>query len=139
MGGTVENLTHKLAIQTMPDMNFASQSLIDSLTDRLLHEVTPKPNGIFVTSDVIVPTIYRALERNGVRPGKDIEIVSCNNEKSYLLPLHPMPAEIDIQADLIGQEAVERLLWRIDHPRATRVSLVLEPRLVTSQEADHRI
>ena len=130
MGGSVANLTHKDAIRVLPDMNLAAQDVVDSLTHRLLNDVSPRPKGIFVTSDVIVPAVYRSLERNGVAPGKDITIVSCNNEKSYLIPLHPQPAEIDIQAEVIGQQAVERLLWRMEHPDSPRLTLIIEPSLL---------
>ncbi|MEI6169326.1 MAG: hypothetical protein WCS52_19255 [bacterium] len=46
------------------------------------------------------------------------------------LPPPPFPA-IDIHVEQVGR-TVEQLLWRIDHPRDPRVTVALEPTLVSS-------
>jgi len=133
LGGSVMNLTQTDAIRVMSDMNAADQNVIDSLVDKML-DGGEKPKGLFVTSDVITPAVYQSLARRGIKPGQDIAVVSCNNEKPYLLPLHPRPAVVDIQAETIGRQAIERLLWRIDHPNAPRMTLVMEPKLLLPDE-----
>lgn len=131
MGGTVRNLTSdKILLEVLEDSNAPKQAVVRALVDQLLQGGPDKPKGVFVTADLLAPVLYRELERRGVAPGKDIKVVSCNNEKPYLLPLHPAPAVIDLQAELIGQQAVERLLWRIGHPSSPYLSLIMEPTLV---------
>lgn len=132
-GGRTVNLTRADIIQAGPETNATAKEVIDRLIDLLFSGSESKPDGIFVMSDLITPAVYRAIERHGIMPGRDIPIVSCNNEKPYLHPLHPKPAVVDLQAEMIGQQAVERLLWRIENPRAPRVTLLLEPLLISPE------
>ena len=75
-----------------------------------------RPTGIFVADDMQVAIIQPALQRAGVKfgPGQ-VEVISCNNERPYLMGLSPMPAEVDIRVEAIGFRGVERLLWRMSH------------------------
>lgn len=91
---------------------------------------TPRPTGLFVTADMAAPPVYLQLLQNGVQPGKEMEIVSCNNESSLLNGLEPRPAVVDIHAREVGQRAMERLLWRIDNPRASAADILIHPTLV---------
>jgi LacI family transcriptional regulator len=134
LGGTVVNLLSDEIIRVLPDSNAPVQEIVSALVGQLLQS-SPKPEGIFITSDVITPAVYRELERRGIAPGKDIVIVSCNNEKPYLASLNPKSAVVDIQAEAIGSQAVERLLWRIEHPTAPKATLLMEPILVRAPEA----
>ncbi len=130
LGCSYTDLTHNEIIRNLPNTNVADKNVVRALVQRLVNEVSPKPEGIFVMSDVITPVVYQELERQGVMPGKDITVVSCNNEKPYLAPLHPQPAVIDIRAEAIGQQAVERLFWRIENPDAPKMTLIIEPNLI---------
>lgn len=131
-GGSVSDLTHPDMIRVLPDANSANQELVRAGVEQLIR-LSPRPSGMFVTSDVITPATYHELERRGISPMKDIHIVTCNNEKPYLQSLYPKPAVIDIQADLIGQQAVERLLWRMENPESPHMTLMLEPVLLNSE------
>jgi hypothetical protein len=69
------------------------------------------------------------LQRGGIEigPGK-VEVVSCNNEKPYLVGLDPTPTEIDIRASSIGLRGVEQLVWRLEHPNVPeRIVQTIEP------------
>lgn len=89
--------------------------------------VRPRPTAAFVAGDMLLPPLYMALLEKGLRPGRDLEIVGCNCELPFLAGLHPRPVSVDIHAKLIGERAVEQLLWRIDHPRAPQVVQLLTP------------
>lgn len=102
------------------------------LVDRVL-ALPRQPSALFVTADTLVACLYHELQARGVRPGADIEIISCNNERPLLASLHPRPVTIDIHAESIGRRAVEQLLWRIGHPDAPRVTVALEPTLVNGE------
>jgi LacI family transcriptional regulator len=91
----------------------------------------PKPiDGLFITADMLAPPTYRALKTLGIKPGKDVVIITCNNERPYLTDLAPQPAIIDIHAELIGAEAVKLLGWRRAHPDEPRRTLMIEPTLI---------
>lgn len=100
-----------------------------ALLDRLLAR-RPRPTGLFLPADMLTNAAYPLLYERGVVPGRDIEIVSCNNEELLLANLHPRPAVVDIQAELVGRRAVEQLLWRLDQPTAGRVKILIEPALL---------
>lgn len=92
----------------------------------------PKPiDGMFITADLLAPAAYRALAKLGIKPGRDVAIVTCNNERPYLADLDPQPAVIDIHAELIGAEAVKLLDWRRSHPDEPRRTLMIEPTLIS--------
>ena len=88
------------------------------------------PDGIFVYSDQATASFYGLLAEQGIRPGRDIEVVSCNAEEMFLSPLKPRPATIDICSAEIGSRAVDALLWRMENREASPVSLLIRPKLV---------
>jgi DNA-binding LacI/PurR family transcriptional regulator len=107
-------------------------SLAESLVDRLV-QIQPVPTGLFIAEDRLVPLVDAALTRRGLRvgPGRDVEFVSCNNERPYLMGLNCIPATIDIRAESIGRRGVEQLVWRLRHPGVSeRMRAMIEPALV---------
>jgi LacI family transcriptional regulator len=92
----------------------------EELVERLI-QLPSRPTGLFVADDVQVAVLQPAIQRagveiaTGVAPGA-VEIISCNNERPYLIGLSPKPAEIDIHVQAVGHRGVERLLWRINNP-----------------------
>jgi DNA-binding LacI/PurR family transcriptional regulator len=103
------------------------------LWDGLL-AASPRATGVFVPYDIMTALSYRQLHLRGVTPGKDLEFVSCNNQRSALAGLNPRPATIDIGSEAMGRYAVEQLLWRIRHPEENiRAQVVVEPMLVPGE------
>lgn len=72
-----------------------------------------KPTGMFVCYDSLTAKLYPILNKTGVKPGRDVEIVTCNNEESYLTGLDPVPLSINLQPEKIGRSAVEQLRRRV--------------------------
>ena len=84
--------------------------------ERLVEEwsaSSPRPSGIFVPVDRVTLFVHRHLERRGICVGKDVEIVSCDNERELLSLMRPPPLSIDLNREMIARLAVERLLWRM--------------------------
>ena len=79
-----------------------------------------------------VAIIQPALQRAGVKIGPgEVEIISCNNERPYLIGLSPKPAEIDIRVEAIGMRGVERLLWRMrNKDTAERIVTAVDPGVI---------
>lgn len=100
----------------------------DELVQRFL-KLDPRPTGLFVADDIQVAIVQPALQRAGVAIGPgEVEIISCNNERPYLIGLSPKPAEIDIRVEAIGFRGVERLLWRLNNRDVPeRILTALEP------------
>jgi LacI family transcriptional regulator len=74
---------------------------------------SPRPTGIFVPVDRVTLFVQRHMERRGITPGKEVEIISCDNEKELLSLMHSPPPSIDLNRTMIARLAVERLLWRM--------------------------
>ncbi|TWT34667.1 LacI family DNA-binding transcriptional regulator [Blastopirellula retiformator] len=91
-----------------------------------------RPIGLFAPDDQITAAIYRQLHRAKIEIGREINVVSCNNEEPYLAGLHPRPATIDLAPELTGRRAVEQLLWSMRRPDDTdrRMELIVEPILI---------
>ncbi len=86
--------------------------------------------GIFCASDSLTAVIYPLLRKMGIDIGKDVELISCNNERSILAGLDPLPLSIDICPEEIGRRAVEQLRWRVVNPYDTSRHIIeVEPML----------
>lgn len=88
------------------------------------------PSAIFLPADAFAVPVYSLLMQKGYTAGKDFEVVSVNNEASLLDGLHPRPATVDIQSYEMGRAAVQRLLWRKEHPDEPRLTLTIDPMLI---------
>ncbi|MCC6683190.1 MAG: LacI family DNA-binding transcriptional regulator [Phycisphaeraceae bacterium] len=111
----------------------AVEQCVAQQVDRLL-ALDPRPTGLFVMMDYQVAMVYRVLARHGMRPGPQLDIIGCDDEKSTRLSLYPRPATIAIAAEAIGRRAVEQLLWRIAHPHEeSRMHVVVEPQLIPGE------
>jgi DNA-binding LacI/PurR family transcriptional regulator len=97
-----------------------------ALVERLASD-SPRPSGLFVPTDEQCLRLYPLLIHSGLQPGADMAIVSCDNQEAWLRHLHPRPASIDLNFDLMGQRAVEQLLSRISHPGQRSGTRVLIP------------
>jgi LacI family transcriptional regulator len=74
--------------------------------------------------------MYAALQRRGVRPGVDVGVVSCNDERSLVMGLDPALTTVNVRAEAVGRAAVSRLLWRMAHPTDETIArLLVEPAL----------
>jgi LacI family transcriptional regulator len=90
-----------------------SQQKVDALVQRWF--ALPKPRratAMAVGADTTAVQIYSAMSRLGLRVGRDVGLVSCNDERSLVMGLNPPLTTIDVRPDTIGRNAVARLLWR---------------------------
>lgn len=100
------------------------------LVQKIRSAVNP-PTGLFIAEDWLLRPIYPVLQAAGIVPGRDLEIISCNNEPAHLLGLAPIPATIDIHFERIGQLGVEHLVQRLQgNSFSDRVRIMIEPSLV---------
>jgi DNA-binding LacI/PurR family transcriptional regulator len=91
-------------------------SEVDAIVSRFMN-LSPRPTGVFVADDIQVAAIQPALQHAGLKLGPGhTQIISCNNEKPYLMGLAPRPAVVDIRVESIGRRGVEQLIWRMSHP-----------------------
>jgi len=72
----------------------------------------------------------RALAARDVKVGRDLSLISCNNERPLLMGIHPALTTIDVHAETIGARAVDQLAWRTQHPEEPSVNIGVEPSLV---------
>ena len=73
--------------------------------------------------------MYPVLHKHDVELGRDMEVVSCNNEWPLLMGLFPRPTVVDIQGAKVGRRAVEQLFWRMAHRDDSRVVIQIAPLL----------
>jgi LacI family transcriptional regulator len=93
-----------------------------------------RATAIAVGADTTAVQIYAALSRLGLRVGRDVGLVSCNDEKSLVMGLNPPLTTVDVRADAIGRNAVARLLWRVAHPAdEVPVELLVQPALAVRE------
>lgn len=105
---------------------------LDKLVDKLV-AAKPRPSGLFVPTDLLTTLVHPLLVERGVKPGRDITIISCDNEEVRLTALNPRPASIDIRPEDIGRRAVRRLLMRLENVDEPAARIQVAPRLVLPQ------
>ncbi|QDU09880.1 LacI family DNA-binding transcriptional regulator [Gimesia aquarii] len=128
-GATLENIFGKDADWGLPLKSVEDVELVDRLVGRLL-KLKRQPTAVFVPADSIAALVYRACTRRGLLIGKDLSLISCNNEVPLLTGLYPEVTTIDICAEQIGRQAVEQLIWRMSHPETPAVNVSVQPCLV---------
>jgi LacI family transcriptional regulator len=106
--------------------------MVEGLVERLLSLRQP-PTAVFAPDDSMGAMVYRALTRRGLAVGKDLSLISCNNETPLHMGLYPAPTTIDVHADEIGRRAVDQLAWRMTHPSAPAMDTGIEPTLVPGE------
>jgi LacI family transcriptional regulator len=113
-----------------------SQEKVDALVQRWADQPkAQRATAIAVGADITAVQIYAAMSRLGVRIGRDVGLVSCNDEKSLVMGLTPPLTTVDVRPDAIGRNAVGRLLWRAAHPTdASPVTLLVQP-VLTERES----
>ena len=93
-----------------------------------------RPTAFFVPSDRAAVQVYSVMAQLGLNIGKDLSLISCNNERSLLMNLHPTVTTIDVHAEAIGRHAVDQLLWRMANPQESRpIQVLIEPTLVEGE------
>jgi LacI family transcriptional regulator len=88
-----------------------------------------RPTGIFSATDRLTLKLYPLLESRGLFPGKDVIVVSCDNQEAMLSLLRPRPASVDLRPDTIGQLAVARLIHRLQFPQEAALQIQVPPAL----------
>lgn len=100
------------------------EELVDKLASR-----SPRPAGIFSSTDRLTLKLFPLLQSRGLFPGKDISLVSCDNQEAMLSFLRPRPASVDLRPDTIGQLAVARLIHRLQFPEEAALQIQVPPAL----------
>ncbi|MBS1368461.1 MAG: LacI family DNA-binding transcriptional regulator [Lentisphaeria bacterium] len=111
----------------MPEQAAAACSAIE----RIL-QLPERPDGIFVANTLGGP-IYSELVRNGIVPGRDIELIAgdkrvCNGY------FNPEPVLLDIAPRMQGRLAVQAMLLRLANPAMPQLTYMQMPTLVVPEK-----
>lgn len=85
---------------------------VQGLIDELLADA-PRPSAIFAAADSVAVLVYRALAVRDLKVGRDISVISGNNDLPMIAGLHPHLTTADVHADLVGRLAVGQLAMRL--------------------------
>ena len=107
------------------------EQTLDQLMTKLV-ETQPRPTGVFVPGSSGIAMAYRAAQRRGLVPGRDLDFVTCGGEVE-VMSLHPRPGVVDISPQEMGRRAVKILLGKIAEPDVRHGTIAVEPRLVAGE------
>lgn len=136
-GAVVQSFVGRDDAWTFPLPATEQVERVQDLVDRLLKERRP-PTAIFAPDDSMGAMTARALTARGVRIGRDMSLMSCNNERSLLMGVHPTLTTIDVRAAEIGERTIDQLSWRMTHAESAGVDIGLEPVLVPGESVAKR-
>lgn len=125
-GGAVLPLQRQDILRYGKDTHEMDDAVLREFIDQFAAQ-SPMPKGLFLTLDMMAPLVYRLLQEKGIRPGHDVQIIGCNNERPFLAGLDPRPVTIDIEAEKIGHRAVQQLIWRMQNRDEPYVKILIEP------------
>ena len=103
--------------------------LVQGFVDQMLKD-RQRPTAVFAPDDSVGAMVARALSARKLAIGRDISLISCNNERSLLMGIYPAVTTLDVHAHDIGCRAVDQLAWRIAHRDQAWADIGLEPTLV---------
>lgn len=129
LGGEVVELLGENLYDPGKQTNEPIAEQVEVLVDQFARS-QPRPDGLFVMADNILPSVYRSLQAKKMLSVSTLRIVSCNAEKPYLIGLDPEPAKVEIPAEEIGRRAVEILTWRQNNPSRLTTLTLLPPALL---------
>lgn len=130
-GGSVEIATVSKSYKDRNDL--LARVIIENLL-----KMSPRPTGMFVSTDERMVSLFYVLREKGLEPGRDIELIGCNNDKTALQHLHPRPATIDPQMGTVGARAVEQLFFRMASPNMRgQTEILVKPELVPPEEGEN--
>ncbi|MEZ6044160.1 MAG: substrate-binding domain-containing protein [Planctomycetaceae bacterium] len=116
---------------TFPSAAVKQVELVEELVQRILNDDKPA-TAIFAPDDSVGALTARVLTSRGIRIGQDLSLMSCNNEQSLLMGIHPALTTIDVHAREIGRRAVDQLAWRMSNPEVPAMEIGIEPTLVST-------
>jgi DNA-binding LacI/PurR family transcriptional regulator len=104
---------------------------VDELVEQVLR-AKQRPSAIFCPADSIAALVYRSLAGRGLQVGRDISVVSVNDERAIIDSLYPALTTINVRPETVGERAVDQLVWRLDerHQSEPAVEVSVEPVLV---------
>jgi len=119
-------------VPSWPLPAIASEAVVEALVAEWAKvRARQRATVIAVGADSTAVQLYAALNKIGVRPGRDVGIISCNDERSLIMSLNPSLTTINVGAETVGRNAVARLAWRLAHGNEdTAVRILVEPKLV---------
>jgi LacI family transcriptional regulator, galactose operon repressor len=112
------------------------------LLEQQVHEISSlksKPTGLFAFNDMMAISLHGCLLKAGIIPGKNVEIVACDNERNILSTINPRPATIEIHPTQIAKRTIEQLIWRLKNPYEQPVSIIIEPELIKKNKLNKEI
>jgi len=109
------------------DRAAASQRLVGEFL-----ALSPRPKALFLAMTDLGGFVADELQRHGVQIMKDVCLIAGDVETQYR-PIQPSPITVDIRSVDIGYLSVGLLLSRIANPASPRMTLFVEPRLITSK------
>jgi DNA-binding LacI/PurR family transcriptional regulator len=113
--------------------SYGGQAVIGENIEELVQRFAaakPRFDGLFIPTDLLTSQVYPLLYRHGIKPGRDLKIISSDNEQIRLQSLTPRPATIDIGPEAIGRAAVRRLMRRIADPAEAPARIRIAPSVV---------
>jgi DNA-binding LacI/PurR family transcriptional regulator len=113
--------------------NVIARNSLNELIDAFA-SLSPRPKGLFIDRDSTTAKVYPMLARHNILPGRDVTIVSCDNEELALSALYPRPASIDLGVAELGCRVVRRLLLRIENRDEPPVFIQTMPRLQPGED-----
>jgi DNA-binding LacI/PurR family transcriptional regulator len=128
-GLSVEPYDDPSALLTSKFEQHVNQGIMDKWVEQILRS-KPMPTGIFVV-DMAAFSLYSSLVDKGLKPGEDVEIITCNSRDVPAFRRNYCPLNIEIHAEEIGSMAVRHLDWRLSHPQGKRIVMKIEPNFDT--------
>jgi DNA-binding LacI/PurR family transcriptional regulator len=123
-------LQNKARVKTYPhpEYDFDVELLEQQVEE--MNRLKSKPTGLFAFNDLLAVSLHSCLLKVGIVPGKDAEIIACDNDRDILKAINPRPVTIEIHPMQIAKRALEQLFWRFENPYEQPATVIVEPELI---------
>lgn len=128
----IPNHTYIVSNNSATTRAYAGTTSVHASLHDVVEQIAASPlsiDGLFIPTDHLTSVLYPMFERVGIRIGRELKVISCDNERVRLTALTPRPPSIDLRSDEIGRMAVSTLQSRIANPNQPRISVLVNPTL----------
>ena len=106
--------------------------MIDHDTDKIIESIQSiamMPEVLVCSNDMAAIQVMRALDKMGYKVPQDISVVGFDDIEFSTICI-PKLTTVHVHKESMGKAAVQKLLWRMDHPDKAHENTILSVQIV---------
>ncbi|WP_334075071.1 MULTISPECIES: LacI family DNA-binding transcriptional regulator [Paenibacillus] len=102
-----------------------------------IHDAVPRviakhrlPEIFVCANDTTAQFVMEALQRQGIEVPRDVQLTGFDNTDASL----PLLATVDVDKEMLGARAVDKLIWRMANPHSNAEKLLIQAEIILKEK-----